>query len=354
KLGGNISSSSINQGFAAVEYNHLGTYAKFLSANIYYGRLYSSVKLNGRIDLPGRMPFALTTSFTMNRWDYYNSSPDPFFEDVRPSYLINNERNVKVELSTPVKYNGVVKIGYSRSKTKNSYYQIKSFNKADTADITYFDADNLSLKLEKNTLNRKQYPTKGEYNLIKFNYIKGYEDFVSGSTSNLEDFNNSLHYWLNLELVHDKYFNLGNHFTLGYLAKAVISNKSFFGNYTSTILSSQAFTPTPHSKTLFIENLRLNNYLALGIKPIININSLIDLRFEMYGYLPYKKIISVNNGIAEYDKEFSDYSYLMSSSLVFNTIVGPASFSVNYYEKDDKNLYFIFNFGYIIFNKKGI
>ena len=45
-LGGNISSSSINQGFFAASYNFLGKTADKLYANIYFGRLYSSLNLS--------------------------------------------------------------------------------------------------------------------------------------------------------------------------------------------------------------------------------------------------------------------------------------------------------------------
>jgi NTE family protein len=43
--------------------------------------------------------------------------------------------------------------------------------------------------------------------------------------------------------------------------------------------------------------------------------------------------------------------YMASGALVGHTPLGPISLSANYYDKKDEPWSFIFNFGYILFNR---
>jgi len=161
------------------------------------------------------------------------------------------------------------------------------------------------------------------------------------------------HKWYNIQFLRDQYFTLGKYFNIGYLVEGSFSNMSFFSNYTSTMLNANAFQPNPHSKTLFLENYRAHNYLAVGVKPMIKFSDNFHFRAEVYAMMPYRKIISGVNKQAEYANELSNINYMASTSLVYHTLFGPASLSLNYYDKKDKKFYFVFNFGYLLFNKRG-
>lgn len=353
RIGANISSGSINQGFGSIQYNQLGKISRSAYANIYFGRLYSSVMVQARADFPSKIPVAFTGSFTMNRWDYYSSSSDPFFEDVRPSYLIQNENNFKFSVLTPLTTNSLLKAQVSYGNINNEYYQTKEFFKADTADITKFDYFNFKINIERNTLNYKQYPTEGINQELSLNYLIGYESFVPGSTSATDEEIDKKHQWYNIHFFRDKYFKLSQSFHLGYLIQASVTNMPFFSNYTSTLLNANTFQPTPHSSTMFLDHYRTHSYAAVGIKPIVKIYDNIYLRGELFGMLPYKKIISTQEKQPQYAFELSDPTYVASASLVYQTMFGPASLSLNYYDKSDKKFYFVFNFGYLLFNKRG-
>jgi len=352
-IGANISSSSINHGFASLQYNQLAKISRSAYANIYFGRLYSSVMLQARADFPFSLPIAFTGSYTMNRWDFYNSSSEPFFEDVRPSYLIQNENNLKLAMLSPLNTNSLIKAQFSYGFINDEYYQTLEFYKADTNDVTDFDYINFKLNLEKNNTDYKQFPTRGVHHEFSLNYLKGTENFIPGSTSSIENEIEKEHQWYNIHFYRDEYFRLTKYFHLGYLVQASLTNMDFFSNYTSTMLNANVFKPEPHSKTMFLENYRAHSYLALGIKPIINITDKIHLRAGLYAMMPYKKILSNENKQARYAKEFAHFNYMASTSFVYHTMFGPASLSLNYYDKKDKKFYFVFNFGYLLFNKRG-
>ncbi|MGM0408863.1 MAG: hypothetical protein ACQERU_12850, partial [Bacteroidota bacterium] len=353
RLGANISSGPINQGFGSIQYNQLGKISRSAYANIYFGRLYSSIMVHARADFPSKIPVAFTGSFTMNRWDYYSSSSDPFFEDVRPPYLIQNENNLKFAVLTPLTTNSLIKAQVSYGFTDDEYYQSTEYFKADTADITKFDYFNFKINIERNTHNYKQFPTEGINQELSLNYLIGNEEFIPGSTSLLDDDIKQKHQWYNIQFFRDKYFRLNKYFYLGYLVQASITNMSFFSNYTSTILNANTFQPTPHSSTMFLDHYRTHSYAGIGIKPIVKLADDLYLRGELYGMLPYKKISSNKDKQAQYNFELNDPTYIASTSLVYQTMFGPASLSLNYYDKSNKKFYFVFNFGYILFNKRG-
>jgi len=43
-----------------------------------------------------------------------------------------------------------------------------------------------------------------------------------------------------------------------------------------------------------------------------------------------------------------------AAGIVYQTTFGPGSIFLNYYNKESKNIYITFNFGFILFNNRGI
>lgn len=353
-IGGNISSSSINQGFGMLTYHHLGRYSKKLEGNVYYGRLYSSAKLSGRIDFPGPPRFYFKSDLILNRWDYYSSSREVFFEDVRPSYLIKTENYTQHEIGFPIKHYGKLRFGLQGGRLKSEYYLKERFYKTDTADFSNFSYLNPYLKFEKNTLNYKQYPTQGSYFNFSVAYINGKEKFIAGNHSFIYQTIKEKHKWFHVKLNYRSHLQFNNHFTLGFDIHGEYSNPSLFSNYYSTLVHSNWFNPTPHSQALFLGRYIANQYVAAGVTPILEFNEKIHLRTSLYGFLPHRELYQDENKLAAYGKPFEKYYFMGHAGIVYHTIFGPASLSVNYYDKDNKNFFFLFNFGFILFNNSAI
>ncbi len=352
-VGANISSNAINSGYIGLKYNHLGLVSRIISANVYLGRLYNSFQLTARSDFPTKIPFGIAAEYTINQWNYYKSSSDPYFDDTRPPYLIKNENNIKISLLTPIKINGLLKFSGAYGSSKDEYYQVMQFLKTDTVDNTEFNYYNLQAAYERNTLNYKQYPTAGTFQNISFNYLSGNERFLPGSTSINDDILKKKHNWYTIRFKSDYYQKVGKHISFGYYSEICFTNMDFFSNYTSTILNANQFQPSTHSKTLFIDSYNAHSFVAAGIKPIITITEELHLRAEIYAMLPYQRIIGDEYKNAVYKTPLTDITYMANAAFVYHTILGPASLSINYYDKLDKKYYFVFNFGYILFNKKG-
>ncbi len=354
-LGGNISSSSINQGFISASYNYLGNTANRIYTNIYFGRLYSSLDLSYRLRFPWKLPLTLETSTILSRLDYYRSAGELFFEDVKPSYLIKNEGFGNISLSLPLNKNIILSNDFSFGGLDNEYYQTDNYTHTDTPDKTYFTFFNNSIKIEKKTLNRKQYSYRGRKMFLKVNYINGKEQHRPGTTSIDMVNTTKFHSWFNIKFYNESYHRIiTNKVWLGVVIDANYSNMTFFNNNIATMLVTPSFSPTPHSKTIFFRNLRSDKYLAIGLIPNIRIFKEIYLRVEGYAYQPIKELLLNNKPTEISSTALKSIRLLGAVSIIAHTPVGPLSISLNYYPKENKEYYIVFNYGFILFNKKSL
>ena len=354
RVGGNLSSKPVNMGFASFDYRLFRDVSYTLSSNIYFGRFYSSIKMGGRMDFPTSLPLYLSGYLTFNRWDFFSSNSDLFFENVRPPYIIRNEGNFRLESGFPLSVRDKLVTGISFSGSGDEYYQIDKFNKEDEPDKTNFSAFTSYIGFESNSQNYLQYATEGIFNSLSFKYVVGEENNIPGSTSNNLINTENHHSYFILKGINDKYFRLNRKFVLGTRIEGVYSNKKPFVNYTSTVLAAPGFYPTPHSQTIFLGDYHANKYIAGGIKTIFKFNTQLHFRLEGHFFAPIHEITKNEKLNAVYDpKTFRNLYFQGLGALVYHTGVGPIDLEINYYDKSNSKFYIAVNFGYILFNKRG-
>jgi NTE family protein len=348
-FGGNYSSRSINTGFIGVRYNIFGLTSATLSANSYFGRFYGSVNANVRWDISAALPFSVQGGFTFNRWDFYKSLAT-FFEDVKPSYILLNERFGHLSISIPAGNKGMLRGDAIYTHMFDEYYQISNFLSTDTADRTEFDAGILRMSYERSTLNKKQFANDGTFLLISGKAVLGEETTIPGTTASVRDSTTEDHLWQTTKLHYQNYFARVGKASFGFMFEGVASTQSFFNNYIASSIAAPSFTPIPESRTFFLPNFRAHNYIGGGLMHVFSFTKSLDLRLEAYAFNPIGVIVRNQQGKAEYDFTFRQY-YMGSSSLVFHSPLGPVSLSANYYDLKEKPWSFMFNFGYILFNR---
>jgi NTE family protein len=357
KIGGNIASSSINQGFAAVEYRNLGYTATKVSAGAYYGRLYSSAQLKVRFDYPTATPFFMQYSATLNRWDFFSSSTDPFFEDVRPSYIIQDEGNMRIDFGMPFRIVNAFKFGTAIGRMNDEYFQVQRFSRSDTSDRSRYDYFTLYTTFERSTQEEIQYPVSGEKTGISLRLTGGQESYMPGSQSFFQEQFDQAFFWMGIRAEWSKYYSISERFNLGCSAHMYLSNKKLLSNYMATILNAPKFYPFPHSKTLFLENYAAHQYFSAGIIPVFRLRRNLHLRNDAYLFIPWKKIgYETDNDFkrVKYEEPLTKAYLINSTALVYHTVAGPIALSLNYYNKTEKKWYLLFNFGFILFNQRGI
>ena len=91
-----------------------------LKGSVQFGRLYNGVNLGLRFDYPSRIPLYFMGSFNYNRFDYNTYNTSFFFEDLKPSYIVENEINFRFDVGIPYSINGVFKGGWESEETVRS------------------------------------------------------------------------------------------------------------------------------------------------------------------------------------------------------------------------------------------
>ncbi|NNF01148.1 MAG: hypothetical protein HKN22_00545 [Bacteroidia bacterium] len=352
QFGGNIASRPINTAFAGLQYNFLGKQSLAIKANSYFGKLYSSAHAMMRLKLPGKFPLHIEPGFTLNRFDYFKSTTT-FFEDVKPSFVVQRELQYFTDLTIPVGNKATFAIGGAYFKNKDDYYQTSEFVATDSTDVTKFDGYKLGMTLVRSTLNRKQYANKGTFFSISLRRYEGKENTVLGSTAVIKEETNQDHEWLSMKVVYDNYFEKLGPVKLGFYTELQFSSQPFFSNYTASVLAIPSFMPIQESKTRFLERFRTHNSAGIGLKTILTFKRRFDLRLEGYAFQPFQEIQrGANNLKAVYGKAFDKRYFSGTANLVYNSPVGPISISGNYYHDSEDPFSILFHFGYILFNKR--
>jgi NTE family protein len=348
-FGGNFSSRSINTGFVGLRYNFFGRTSSSIGANSYFGRFYASVHAHARWDVSGKLPFSIQASFTQNRWDYYKSLAT-FFDDVKPSFILLNERVGNLSLTFPAGNKGKFIFDASYAYMFDEYYQTQLFISTDTADRTNVDAYVLRGTYQRSTLNRIQYPSSGTSLLFSAKSVFADESTIPGSTTALRDTTFRNHKWFVAKFQYINYFLAFGRYHGGMHLEQVYSNMDFFNNYISSSIQAPAFQPIPESKTFFMPQFRAHNYSAVGFMNVFALGKNVDLRAEAYAFGAYGRIVSDELNQPVYNHSWQPY-LMGSTSLVYHSPLGPVSFAVNYYDQQDDPWSVLFNFGLILFNR---
>lgn len=357
RVGGSFTSKANNTGYIGLDYKNINKYVSLTAAsNFYFGRFYNSIDIAPRIDFPLDLPFYIEPYLTYNRWDYYRSLTT-FFDDTKPSYLIKNEAFAGISLGLPASNKSKIVFDYKNGVISNEYYQTDQFLSVDTADRTQFFFNDVKASFERNSLDNLYYSKDGSKLKISGSFTAGSEVNRSGSTSlftpdSLSQFN---HEWIKASIEYEQYFRVVDKYNVGLMLHGVFSNQPFFNNYTASILMAPQFSPIPETQTQFIPSFTANIYAGVGVKNVMTLYKSLDLRLEGYAFLPYANILDVNKK-AEFTNGLDSVTnhYIASAIIVFNSPLGPASFTTNYMDYRENKWSFLFNFNFLIFNRKGL
>lgn len=351
KFGGTVSSSPINEAFLQGKYRFFGRRASSVWLNTYIGRFYSSVGAAGRVDFPGKTPFYLMAGTFYNQWDFFKTST-AFFEDKTPSYLIKNDFHNKVMFGLPMTDNTKVEAGISLGILNNKYYQTNQFTRRDTVDETTFNNQNMFFYFERNTLNRRQFPTSGNRLIVEAKHFRGTESFVPGTTFPGTTELEKAHQWVEATLHYEQYRKVTPWFNMGYQGDLFLSNRALYSNHTATLLMSKAYAPMPEINTIFLRKFRAHNYLAGGVKGIFALRNNLDFRNELYVFQPIREIRAHGETKTAFFGDWFERRYFLASTrLAFHSPIGPISLYLNYYQGHEEPLGFGLNIGYIFFNR---
>jgi NTE family protein len=353
-FGGHYSSRPVNTGFLSVAYSDFYVTPYTAYANAYFGKFYGSVKAGLKFFLPTRSISYVEPTFVMNRWDYFRSFAT-FFEDVQPSYIVQNEIYWRFQYNIATSNKGKLALDLSNGINEDDYYQDKNFTKEDTSDYTRLLFYSPGVKYSYNSLNRKQFASSGAEFYAEARFVHAIENTIPGSTA-IDPFEvKSIKNWAFLKLHYKNYFMKKGIYRLGIMAEGLYSIQPYLQNFRASIQSAHAFQPIPDANLAFYDDFRSNKYLGAGLMNIFSIKDYVDFRIEAYIFQPIVRILE-ENGAAVDGNYFANRFGIASASVVYHSPIGPLRASVNYTGSESiiNPLTFQLSFGYVIFNEHGI
>ena len=354
RMGGSVSTTSSNQIYLGLGYQDLNYYSKEITLDGQIGKVYNNAQLMAKIDLPTRIPTSYRLIASLSTFDYYKKDK-LFSKNDKPSFNSKDERFVKLMVALPFLANKRAEISIGYGKLQDNYFQssVINFDK-DRSDRSTYNLLGGAIGFYGSTLNARQYATKGYFEKLVAQVFSGKEKFVPGNPTETSVTTKERQSWLQISYMKYAYHTMSPKFTLGWMAEMLYSSKNFSENYTATMLQAADFSPTPHSKLMYNEAFRANQFLAAGIKPIFVFNDMFQFRSEFYGFVPIFPIKKNALNKAYYGKAFSRFEYIGEISVICQLPFGAISAYVNHYSSPKKEWNVGLTLGWHLFNYRFI
>jgi len=352
KFGLFISTTGMAQTYLGFSYRQIQEVGTHLKGSLQFGRLYDGVNLGFRFDYPLRRPVYFTGEFNYNRFDYNTSNPNFFFEDLKPSFIIENEINFRFETGTPYSGNNLLKGGLGIGRNQEIYYMTTDFTTDDTSDVSLVNKVSIYGAMEKNTLDNKQFAVSGTFRKFSLRAGYGNEVYTPGSTSDFETGKRKNYYSLRARFENTGYIPLKNRFSLGTHVLVQATFKPLLSNYYSTMIEAPVFRPNLVTRALLMEEYRAHQFIAAGLMPAWSFGRQAHVKFEAYAFVPVQKIIKGEDSSAEMGHYFQTVHTVFNASLNFITVAGPVSLHAAYLSAEEDPWVLQLSFGYLLFNRK--
>ncbi|MDF1575497.1 MAG: patatin-like phospholipase family protein [Bacteroidales bacterium] len=348
-----FSTTGLAQTYLGFSYRQISELSTHLKGSIQFGRFYDGVNLGFRFDYPARRPLFFQGNFSYNGYEYNSYNTNFFFEDLKPSYLTEDEINFRFDVGFPYQINGIIKSGVGIGRNREIYYMNKDFSSTDTSEVSNVNKVSVYMASDRNTLNNKQFATEGTQRILALRAGYGAESYYPGSTAEEEISKRKSFYWFSASIKNHGFVPLTSSFTLGYYFQAEATFKPLLSNYFSTIIDAPVFQPNMVTKGLFMEHYRAHQFLAAGLIPVYNFTKQLHAKVEAYAYFPVQEIIlgEVNNE-AYFGNYFKSMKTMFHGSLNFVSVAGPVSLHLGYITDEENPWIFQLSFGYLLFNKK--
>ncbi len=354
RMGGSVSTTSSNQIYLGLGYQNLNYYSKEITLDGQIGKVYNNAQLMAKIDLLTRIPTSYRLIASLSTFDYYKKDK-LFSKNDKPSFNSKDERFVKLMVALPFLANKRAEISIGYGKLQDNYFQssVINFDK-DRSDKSTYNLLGGAIGFYGSTLNARQYATKGYFEKLVAQVFSGKERFIPGNPTETSVTTKDRQSWLQISYMKYAYHTMSPKFTLGWMAEMLYSSKNFSENYTATMLQAADFSPTPHSKLMYNEAFRANQFLAAGVKPIFVLNDMFQFRSEFYGFMPIFPIKKNALNKAYYGKAFSRFEYLGEISVICQLPFGAISAYVNHYSSPKKEWNVGLTLGWQLFNYRFI
>jgi len=358
KIGGNISTAATCEGFIEFEKMFYGYTPIQTLANGYFGRFYTSGKLFARAYFPFIPLFYMESCFQLNRYNYMEADPDIVFVDTRNPISIKNDLEFYANVGVPIFMAGKFTTGTSLGQFNEQYFLSPNYSSEDQLDKSKIDYIGMHFTYQRQTLNQKMYPSKGVNFFLRTKFTALSEKYIPGtSTDTKEEVKKRDKKFWDITLSYENYSTFRhNKISFPFSLEINLSKHDSLSNPMIDMLTTNAYRPTPYTKTLVYEDYRANMYAAGSLGLMYHFNDNLHWRIDGYVFQPYKKnFVEVNDDKIQYRAvkrdDLSGFKYFFNTTISYNTIIGPVALNLQYKPEGSSHFYFMFNIGLMIYNK---
>lgn len=351
-LGGNISSTALNQGFAALSYQKVGRNVSTYAVQGFFGTFYNSVKVGGRHDIYTKFPFYVNYSYAYDNFDYKANHMNRYYRNKDWRYRTRNENTFTTTIAIPVLENAAFR-GRATLGVTDDYYFRGQFTNMDKPDRSSFTYASLSAEVQKQSMNYTLYPSLGTEHILQLRFTEGLESYYPGTLpEGSPGFKTRNRHWFEVRYRYEQYIPVSRWFTFGFLGEATVSDHPDFDNRLATAMSLPAFQPIPLMRTMFMPEYRSRSYAAAGVIPVFNIVNNLYLKSYVYAFVPQEVVYDHGWTGDVWNRLRERTEFVFGGSLVYQTFIGPASLTLNKYSTGKSQWQLVFNFGYTLFSAR--
>ena len=352
KIGGSLATRGMSQLYIGFDLKRLTRVLTHHSLGIHTGRFYQSFNAKSKIQFAGKKEISLTPQITYNRWNYL-STTDIFNKQANPEVLDTRDFNYALHFQLPVARTLKLKISSSFFHNSYKYSNRSVLISSDTLDDFRIQGGKFRVELFNNSLNYLQYPSLGSLLLIHANYFHTQSDYSAGNTSNVTSYSGINQNWYKIGLVAEKYFQMGSSYSIGLGSSAMFSNQPEMGTVRTTVVNQPGYFPLQDTKTMIMEKLRGRKFIAGSVKNIFHLSSNLSMRLEGHAYHGFEMLVGAEGQLGSYQTS-GELTFAATSSLVYQSLIGPIAISLNYYDQQAAKWGGFFHLGYFLFNKKSL
>lgn len=350
KIGGSLTSRNISYMYLGLDFKRLTRILEEYELKFFAGPFYESVFFKNRITFPGKKPFSFGPTVTINHRDFLNLA-DYLLGEPDLTILDRVDRKMGMFFGVPLNRKFGLSMEASYILNKDKFSNEQQINTNENFDELKLEGLRLEARTYHNSFNYPQFASKGSKFELVLNHFIVDSKYNPGNTSMINTIvEKSNESWFTLKLSTEKYYPIGQKFSIGMSFEAQYSDQPAFGTKKSTIINSTGFYPLQDSKTILLENFRARQYAAVGIKNVWSPIKNIHFRVEGYLYNPVEEITGQSGEIPSFERKWINPTFAATSGIVYHSFIGPIGLHVNYYDDSQHEWGVLLHVGYLLFN----